>query len=114
MMKQELKDKWVEALLSGEFVQGRGRIRDTDCDGNTRYCCLGVLCEVVGLEYRQRLPGYYLHASGEEDGTGNLDVFEAEYGLPGAQGSVLVGMNDIEARTFPEIAEWIEHNVEAS
>jgi hypothetical protein len=34
--------KWVEALESGEFKQGRGALsRDGD------YCCLGVACELA-------------------------------------------------------------------
>ncbi len=36
------REKWVEALRSGEYEQGLGRLRpDTDV-----FCCLGVACEV--------------------------------------------------------------------
>lgn len=37
--------KWVEALESGEYQQGRGALRNDD----DTYCCLGVACEVSGL-----------------------------------------------------------------
>jgi hypothetical protein len=37
-------DKWVEALESGRYKQGTGRLRDRDC-----YCCLGVLCDISGV-----------------------------------------------------------------
>lgn len=43
-MDSELKDKWVSALRSDEYKQGRGRLFS-----NGKYCCLGVLCEVAGL-----------------------------------------------------------------
>lgn len=37
---------WIEALLSGDYQQGRGRLYDpkTEC-----HCVLGVACEVVGV-----------------------------------------------------------------
>lgn len=40
-MNPEIKTKWVTALRSGEFEQGRSQLRR----GNT-FCCLGVLCEL--------------------------------------------------------------------
>lgn len=46
-MKTALKAKWVEALRSGEFKQGRGALREeNDKTGKTEYCCLGVLCAI--------------------------------------------------------------------
>lgn len=42
-MNREIKQRWVEALRSGEFEQGTHRLRNRD---NT-YCCLGVLCELA-------------------------------------------------------------------
>jgi hypothetical protein len=41
-MDQRVKGLWTEALRSGEFTQGEGRLRDH----NDNYCCLGVLSEV--------------------------------------------------------------------
>lgn len=38
-----LQKKWVEALKSGDFKQGKAVLLRDD-----RYCCLGVACEVVG------------------------------------------------------------------
>ena len=38
--------KWVDALRSGDYKQGNGCLRDH----NDNYCCLGVACEVLGLE----------------------------------------------------------------
>lgn len=41
-MKQEIAEQWVAALRSGEFKQGRYRLRNT----KNEFCCLGVLCEL--------------------------------------------------------------------
>ena len=41
-MKQEIKDRWVKALESGEYDQTKGYLHDED-----GYCCLGVLCEIA-------------------------------------------------------------------
>lgn len=39
-MNKEVKAKWVAALRSGEYKQGKGRLKNI----NNEYCCLGVLC----------------------------------------------------------------------
>ena len=43
----EYAKKWVEALRSGEFKQGKYQLKTFDEEGNTRYCCLGVAEEVI-------------------------------------------------------------------
>lgn len=44
-MRECVKDKWVAALKSGKYKQGRGQL-----NGENGYCCLGVLCEVFIAE----------------------------------------------------------------
>ncbi len=44
-MKEDIKNKWVEALRSGEFEQGRVVLL---CAG--KHCCLGVLSELALVE----------------------------------------------------------------
>lgn len=39
----ELKSKWVAALRSGKYKQGKYRLRKKD----ETYCCLGVLCDIT-------------------------------------------------------------------
>lgn len=41
-MNQDIKKRWVEALRSGKYQQGRGQLR---ADG--RWCCLGVLGDIA-------------------------------------------------------------------
>ena len=43
MINPEMKQKWIEALRSGVYQQGRGKLRWE----NNSYCCLGVLCDIV-------------------------------------------------------------------
>jgi len=44
-MTEEIKNKWIDALKSGKYVQGIGSLK---CKG--KHCCLGVIGEVLGLE----------------------------------------------------------------
>ena len=50
-MNQEIKERWVADLRSGQYKQGKGVLRTPDIalgerkDGKPRFCCLGVLCE---------------------------------------------------------------------
>ena len=50
-MNAQIKKEWLEALRSGEFLQGTGRLRYSERKLNgqnvKRHCCLGVLCEIV-------------------------------------------------------------------
>lgn len=41
-MNPQIKARWVEALRSGEYPQGKGYL-----NRNGQYCCLGVLCELA-------------------------------------------------------------------
>lgn len=45
-MNPEVKAKWLEALRSGKYKQGKFMLRN-QYDG---YCCLGVLCDLYGKE----------------------------------------------------------------
>ena len=42
-MKKEIADKWVEALRSGKYKQGKSALKKDDS-----FCCLGVLCDIIG------------------------------------------------------------------
>jgi hypothetical protein len=45
-MREDIKERWIDALISGEYRQGTGQLKDES--GN--YCCLGVLCDIVKEE----------------------------------------------------------------
>ena len=44
-MNPQIKQKWVDALRSGEYQQGQYCLRTED-----KFCCLGVLCDLYGKE----------------------------------------------------------------
>lgn len=46
-MKPEIKKLWVDALLSGEYQQGQGYLRQREDNEEPRFCCLGVLCDLA-------------------------------------------------------------------
>lgn len=45
-MNADVKEKWLAALRSGEFKQGKERLKNGDT-----YCCLGVLTELYRREH---------------------------------------------------------------
>src|SRR5574337_320244 len=45
-MKQEIAEKWANALLSKAYKQGRYQLRNS----NDEFCCLGVLCDLYAKE----------------------------------------------------------------
>jgi len=60
-MKREIATQWVKALRSGDYKQGTGVLRSSD----NRFCCLGVLCEVLREELNlevTKIPSDYNHA----------------------------------------------------
>lgn len=46
-MNSVIKEKWVAALRSGKYEQGRDRLATITNYDETTYCCLGVLCELA-------------------------------------------------------------------
>lgn len=44
---------WLDALRSGNYKQGRSRLKYKEKhEEEIRYCCLGVLCEVAEVEWK--------------------------------------------------------------
>lgn len=109
--------KWVEALESGKFDQGKNALCMND-----RYCCLGVACEIsdIGVEktIRDNLT-YYGDGSqaapeiiwkhyGLRDAIGEFKMAETH---DGEIFKALTEMND-SGMTFKEIAKYIRKNPE--
>ena len=46
MMNQQIKEKWIAALRSGEYNQSSNKLRSTQ-----GFCCLGVLCDLYAKEH---------------------------------------------------------------
>lgn len=103
-MKRELRDRWVEALRSGDYEQGQSFLRN----GN-KFCCLGVLCEVAGVprEDTEWGSGYRLSADEWED----VDLPPRWGGLTPRVKQTLMDKNDLYGKSFLEIADHIERYV---
>lgn len=127
-MDQALKAKWVEALRSGEYKQGSGVLFDTYAGS---YCCLGVLCKVMGAEFGDAVekddeewkshdfvPHIGDRVLGEDEEL--KPAVCKELGIPDQ--FALIKLNDgfgeepdqlgfVRQRSFAEIADYIEANL---
>jgi hypothetical protein len=108
--RHELRRRWVEALESGHYQQGKGLL----CSGD-KYCCLGVACDV----FDKMFPGVLEIVDVGERRTFDhawaytpQKVFDA-LGLGNSSGKAgddwLPAMND-RGVSFPEIAAVIRSN----
>lgn len=102
---QEVKDRWLAALRSGEFKQGYAYLHD----GQNGYCCLGVLAALLGthtldLEYKQALDDVGLDLLGPWDPEDPATLYTLQRQLAALNNTGL---------SFEDIADWIEENVPA-
>jgi hypothetical protein len=113
-MNKEIKEKWIAALRSGNYVQGREFLCKRDYNPKEyRFCCLGVLCDLSN-------PSRWHH---EED---NNSLYELEndiygndmptrdflesLGIAWNTAEILANMND-GGEPFSKIATHIEENL---
>jgi hypothetical protein len=66
-MNPEIKQKWVDALLSGKYDQGSEKLRSEQ-----GYCCLGVLCDLYAQEQNQE---WEFRGAFEEENTQPTDYW---------------------------------------
>ncbi len=111
-MNQEIKQKWVEALRSGEYKQGKGQLRDKDS-----FCCLGVLCDI---HHKESGEGRWFAEEYESGGTSSVAILPPPvmrwaglpdtggvWGNPAIGGETCVYFNDT-GTPFDRIADMIE------
>ena len=138
MSRSELMREWLDALRSGHYLQGSGRLKNS----REQYCCLGVAADAVfGVEWDrtdygdfvygtgQRFDGSYAtNLSPEHSAVLGLDksITEDEFlvldgvaehvaGRPvylnrnnPSRESILMELNDAQNFTFEQIADFIE------
>lgn len=114
VMDVELKRKWLEALRSGRYKQGRFALKRGD-----EYCCLGILCEVGGL--REIPPKDRWEDKSTFQSWGNFNSalvlprsFRDHCKISALEVEHLAGMNDRRGTctfNFTKIADWIEENL---
>ena len=116
--QKELRAKFLVALKSGEYKQGRGRLKRGD-----QYCVLGLMCEVsqcgnwinklgnVGWAHKacskdfnpEYSADYYMKHAADLP----KEVLEA-YNISHKFESTLMVLNDFANETFSEIAQFLE------
>jgi hypothetical protein len=124
----EVKELWLNALRSGEYAQGKGRLERINDEGVSEYCCLGVLCDLAakaGITQRFDPPAetrvaYY---GFNYDNFPPIMVWEGWAGLPRDNPMVtvpdpnnpelsrvysLAELNDEQGYTFAQIADVVE------
>lgn len=104
-MNKEIKQKWLEALRSGRYEQGTGRLRSN----HGKYCCLGVLEDVVQPEGWLRTGGCWKNRDKCSGFISHATLYESN--IPPKVAYYLMSMNDDSGKTFSEIADWIEANL---
>ena len=104
-MNPTIKAKWLKALRSGDYKQTTGALY---ADGG--YCCLGVLCDVLGA-----IPA----AAKKDDFWGNFAILPAnvakragisENPVPSGYTDSLADLND-SGSSFEDIADIIEQQL---
>ena len=110
-MDKSIKEDWLEALRSGEHVQGRKYLERRDGS----QCCLGVLCDIMDLDFEViKTRNSYLHRvycyNGAKSGAFPPEEFLDEVGISQAQAEGIALLND-NGNSFEEIADWIEVNL---
>lgn len=62
-MNPEIKEKWLTALRSGDYKQGKGWLCRVERDDSKTYCCLGVLTDLyiqeMGFEWERGVSCLY-------------------------------------------------------
>lgn len=117
-LPREFGEKWLAALRSGKYRQTVGAL----CRGNS-YCCIGLAGKIVGATSKfMRTGGAFTNDPdySNEDSYG-MPAIKAPNSLPEQIIGVasrnqlvqeLICLNDNQRKSFAEIADWIESNVD--
>lgn len=104
-LNPEIKVKWLAALRSGKYTQGYDELKN-----NNKYCCLGVLAEILGILKTDVNSRGKITCSTQAESS-YFDIpsdIARDIGLK--YQDVLIQMND-QIANFNEIADWIEINL---
>jgi hypothetical protein len=111
-MNPQIKQKWVDALRSGDYQQGQCGLRT-----NSGFCCLGVLCDLYGKEnnVEWKPSRYYNNVYMFQDSPTCLPLSVVEWAgvendNPEICETSLAELNDA-GTTFNEIADLIEEHL---
>ena len=99
--------KWIKALRSGSFSQGKSRLQ-----GSQGYCCLGVACKLlIEEENLKKESGGTLVGNMPRSAQPNAPKWLQDIGdvrFTAANGKQLPILNDVDNYTFAQIADVLE------
>ena len=123
-MDPKTKELWIEALRSGQYKQGRCRLRRQSDPyfgaHDSNWCCLGVLCDVVDptkwippeASKMGEIDWYQYGSTGHDLASETLPSdLMATVGLSAGLMSALIVKNDTDGWNFDKIADWIQENL---
>jgi hypothetical protein len=112
-MNPQIKQKWVDALRSGDYQQTQRRLHDEN-----GFCCLGVLCDLYGkennVEWDLTNNGHNVYVFQDKKGILPLSVIEwagVEDDNPEICGETPLSRLNDSGSTFNEIADLIEEHL---
>lgn len=106
-MVKEYKKKWIEALRSGNYKQGKFALKR-----DNRYCCLGVLCNIHPEVEEILLDTSIYYKYKKDESNGYLpDSLCRSMKIKEEEMTKLTEMNDHNELNFDQIADWIENNL---
>jgi len=107
-MNKKLAKKWAEALESGKYEQTRNYLK---CNG--KYCCLGVLFDVVFPEETQ---GQYLIQWDDKIYLKNskADEVHTKFEMNNDEMREFADANDVKKLDFVEIAKLVREKYKVS
>jgi hypothetical protein len=98
-VSKEKVQPWLDALRSGEYTQCKARLKSGDS-----YCCIGVWGVVHNLKISE---------SGD---TGGSTIEDCPYKNIGytfsCDDQIFWSLNDVQGKSFKEIANFVEENYE--
>ena len=127
-MNQDIKQRWIDALRSGQYKQGIGFLRNAQ----DQFCCLGVLCDLYvkenakpgsdddweeGSEYNAYdyclygVLGALPEAVMQWAGVDSMNPLARYPNLPNHRFTTLAALNDSQQVTFDDIAAVIEEQL---
>lgn len=107
-LPKEFAEKWIAALRSGKYKQTQSMLCRNAGDDTYSYCCLGIAGKICG--YTDELMNGDSVLNGRRYTKVPQELQSIEFN-PKLVCKVAGGMND-KGKSFEEIADWIEQNVE--
>lgn len=119
-VQKETVRNWIEELRSGNYPQGQSALCWT-LEGEKKFCCLGVLCEMIGAKTAPSrldrclqplgIKTVYVFGDALEINELPRKVFESLTGLLWDAQNLLMHLNDGGA-SFDQIASYLEYLIE--